>query len=157
MLLLKITASGQEKYEVKLLSASDRLNLYVAPDLALEIYTFCSECIYAICVDLRTAITSLYNIKCLALYSSRKVFIARYEPNLEVTLFSVFKGLKSVTWLNTLYKWATSETLGGTGRKLKFLCVLDFTVFAEEANKSCCLLCPSASTQRSMEVIFTHT
>jgi len=29
---------------------------------------------------------------------------------------------------------------------------IDFTVFAEEANKSRCLSCPSATTQRSMEV-----
>ena len=80
ILLLKITASAQEKYEVKIFSASDRLNLYVAPGLSLKKFTFCPESIYAICIDLRTAITSLYNINCLALYSSWKAFTARYEP-----------------------------------------------------------------------------
>jgi len=38
------------------------------------------------------------------------------------------------------------------GGNLKILCVINFTVFAEEENKSCCPLCPGATTQRSMEV-----
>jgi hypothetical protein len=38
ILLLKITASVQEEYELKIFSASDRLNLYVAPGFIEKIY-----------------------------------------------------------------------------------------------------------------------